>query len=314
MKNKWLFDLLPVILFFVAFRLADIYVATAVAIATSAAQIGWLLIRRRPIDTMQWVGLVIIVVFGGMTLLLHDESFIKWKPTILYWCFAAALSVASLLGKAPLGYRNVRSRDENGREVRTVALDEEHAPLIRLDFQEYVTGSWTVRTLADHLNNRDLTVPPTAHKPATPSQSSGCRSCCATPTTRALSPSRASSTRDSTSHWWTLPPGRRCKTSWRPTPTASGSACTLIISRAPSSAASAVPDGAFYVYFDVTGTGLDAWTFCERALEEAHVALTPGRDFGPATGRTHVRLSYAASREEIALGLERLGGFVDSLR
>ncbi len=65
-------------------------------------------------------------------------------------------------------YRNVRSRDENGREVRTVALDEEHAPLIRLDFQEYVTGSWTVRTLADHLNNRDLTVPPTAHKPATP--------------------------------------------------------------------------------------------------------------------------------------------------
>lgn len=102
MKNKWLFDLLPVILFFVAFRLADIYVATAVAIATSTAQIGWLLIRRRPIDTMQWVGLVIIVVFGGMTLLLHDESFIKWKPTILYWCFTAALGIASLLGKAPL--------------------------------------------------------------------------------------------------------------------------------------------------------------------------------------------------------------------
>ena len=60
MKNKWLFDLLPVILFFVAFRLADIYVATAVAITTSAAQIGWLLIRRRPIDTMQWMGLVIM--------------------------------------------------------------------------------------------------------------------------------------------------------------------------------------------------------------------------------------------------------------
>ncbi len=103
MKNKWLFDLLPVILFFVAFRLADIYVATAVAIATSAAQIGWLLIRRRPIDTMQWVGLVIIVVFGGMTLLLHDESFIKWKPTILYWCFTAALGVASLLARHRCG-------------------------------------------------------------------------------------------------------------------------------------------------------------------------------------------------------------------
>ena len=51
---------------------------------------------------MQWVGLAIIVVFGGMTLLLHDESFIKWKPTILYWSFAVALGVASLLGKLPL--------------------------------------------------------------------------------------------------------------------------------------------------------------------------------------------------------------------
>ena len=73
------------------------------------------------------------------------------------------------------------------------------------------------------------------------------------------------------------------------------------------------PDGAFYAYFDVTGTGLDAWTFCERALEEAHVALTPGRDFGPATGSTHVRLSYAAGREELAEGLERLGDFVAGL-
>ncbi|SPF68310.1 Aminotransferase class I and II [Propionibacterium ruminifibrarum] len=73
------------------------------------------------------------------------------------------------------------------------------------------------------------------------------------------------------------------------------------------------PDGAFYVYFDVSATGLDAWTFCERALEEAHVALTPGLDFGPATGDTHVRLSYAAGRDELAEGLERLGGFVAGL-
>ena len=73
------------------------------------------------------------------------------------------------------------------------------------------------------------------------------------------------------------------------------------------------PDGAFYAYFDVSGTGLDAWTFCERALEESHVALTPGIDFGPATGDTHVRLSYAAGRDELAEGLERLGGFVAGL-
>ncbi len=75
-----------------------------------------------------------------------------------------------------------------------------------------------------------------------------------------------------------------------------------------------VPNGAFYAYFSVAGPGLDAWTFCERALEEAHVALTPGRDFGPATADTHVRLSYAASREALTEGLSRLGKFVASLR
>ncbi len=75
-----------------------------------------------------------------------------------------------------------------------------------------------------------------------------------------------------------------------------------------------VPNGAFYAYFSVAGTGLDAWTFCECALEEAHVALTPGRDFGPATADTHVRLSYAASREALTEGLSRLGKFVASLR
>ncbi len=72
------------------------------------------------------------------------------------------------LGKAPLGYMNVRARDENGREVRTVALDEERAPLVRLAFTEYATGNWTVRQLAEHLNNRGLTIPPTPRRPAKP--------------------------------------------------------------------------------------------------------------------------------------------------
>ena len=72
------------------------------------------------------------------------------------------------LGKAPLGYINVRARDENGREIRTIALDEERAPLVRLAFTEYATGNWTVRQLAEHLNNRGLTIPPTARKPTNP--------------------------------------------------------------------------------------------------------------------------------------------------
>ncbi|MBE0624275.1 MAG: septation protein A [Burkholderiales bacterium] len=94
---KFLFDLFPVILFFIAFKLQGIYVATGVAIAASFAQIGWLWLRGRKIDTMLWVSLAIIVVFGSATLLLHDETFIKWKPTVLYWLFASVLSVSALV-------------------------------------------------------------------------------------------------------------------------------------------------------------------------------------------------------------------------
>jgi len=91
---KFLFDLFPVILFFVAFKFADIYVATGVAIVATFAQIGWVWMRKRKVDGMLWVSLGVITVFGGATLLLHDEMFIKWKPTVLYWLFAATLLIA----------------------------------------------------------------------------------------------------------------------------------------------------------------------------------------------------------------------------
>ena len=94
---KFLFDLFPVILFFVAFKLADIYVATATAIAATFVQVGWLKLRRRRVDPMLWASLAIIVVFGGATLALRDETFIKWKPTVLYWLFGAVLGGAELL-------------------------------------------------------------------------------------------------------------------------------------------------------------------------------------------------------------------------
>lgn len=71
------------------------------------------------------------------------------------------------------------------------------------------------------------------------------------------------------------------------------------------------PDGAFYVYIDISGTGLDAMGFCEQALQQAHVALTPGNDFGVHGAGRHVRLSYAASREDLREGLARLGRFVN---
>lgn len=73
------------------------------------------------------------------------------------------------------------------------------------------------------------------------------------------------------------------------------------------------PNGAFYIYFDVSSTGLSSWEFCERVLQEAHVALTPGQDFGFCDANTHVRLSYAASAEELKQALQRLETFMQSL-
>ncbi|EHP40408.1 intracellular septation protein A [Cupriavidus basilensis OR16] len=99
---KFLFDLFPVILFFVAFKFAGIYAATGVAIAATVAQIGWVWLRHRKVEPMQWVSLAIISVFGGATLLLHNETFIKWKPTVLYWLFAATLTLSALIWRKNL--------------------------------------------------------------------------------------------------------------------------------------------------------------------------------------------------------------------
>jgi intracellular septation protein len=94
---KFLFDLLPVLLFFVAFKLADIYVATAAAIVTTFVQVAWLKLRGKRVDAMLWASFAIIVVFGGATLALQDETFIKWKPTVLYWLLGVVLGGAAVL-------------------------------------------------------------------------------------------------------------------------------------------------------------------------------------------------------------------------
>lgn len=90
-------DYFPLILFFVAFKLAGIYVATGVAIASSVVQIAYFRWRKGRVAPIHWLSLAIIAVFGGATLLLHDETYIKWKPTVLYWLFAAVLLVGRVL-------------------------------------------------------------------------------------------------------------------------------------------------------------------------------------------------------------------------
>jgi len=97
---KFLFDIFPLVLFFAAWSFYDIFVATAVAIAATVVQVAWMWLRRRRVDNMLWMTLAIMVVFGGATLALRDPTFIKLKPTVLYWAFAAVLIGAqAFIGK-----------------------------------------------------------------------------------------------------------------------------------------------------------------------------------------------------------------------
>jgi intracellular septation protein len=91
-----LVDFFPLLLFFIAFKWQGIFVATGVAIVASVVQIAWLRLSRGRVEVVNWLSLVIIVVFGGATLLLQDETFIKLKPTVLYGLFAAILAVGKL--------------------------------------------------------------------------------------------------------------------------------------------------------------------------------------------------------------------------
>ncbi len=120
---KLLFDLFPVILFFVTFKYSEkhpeaaaawmntllggavdikqapILLATVVVIVATVAQIAWVHFRHGKVDKMLWVSLSLVTVFGGMTLIFQDETFIKWKPTILYWVFAGSMAFALLVLK-----------------------------------------------------------------------------------------------------------------------------------------------------------------------------------------------------------------------
>lgn len=99
---KLLYDLFPLLLFFAAFKLYDIYVATAVAIIASVIQVGGVWLKRRRLETMPLVTLGVLVVFGGLTLLLHDDTFIKWKPTIVYWVLGALVLASQWVGRRTL--------------------------------------------------------------------------------------------------------------------------------------------------------------------------------------------------------------------
>lgn len=92
---KLLLDFFPIVLFFVAYKFGGIYIATGVAIAGTLIQLAYAKVVLKHVDPMLWASLGIVAVFGGLTIALHDPTFIKWKPTVLYWAMAASLALSS---------------------------------------------------------------------------------------------------------------------------------------------------------------------------------------------------------------------------
>jgi intracellular septation protein len=96
---KQLLEFIPIILFFIAYKFYDIYVATAVVIVATIIQVGITWFKYKKVETMQWVTLGLILVMGGATIYLQNEQFIKWKLTIIEWLFGLAFIGSQFFGK-----------------------------------------------------------------------------------------------------------------------------------------------------------------------------------------------------------------------
>ncbi|MGE0081043.1 MAG: septation protein A [Thiohalomonadaceae bacterium] len=107
---KLLFDFFPILLFFIAYKVWDIYAATAVAIAASAVQVAVHWWRHRRVENMHLLTLGLVVVLGGATLLLQDNRFIMWKPTLVNWLFALAFLGSRFIGEKTLVQRMMGSQ------------------------------------------------------------------------------------------------------------------------------------------------------------------------------------------------------------
>lgn len=109
---KLLVDFFPIVLFFAAYKMADIYVATLAAIVGAIIQVAYTWIRTRKVETMHLVSLVLILVFGGATWFLRDPTFIKWKPTVLNWLFGLVFLGSQFVGDKPVIQRMLSAQIE----------------------------------------------------------------------------------------------------------------------------------------------------------------------------------------------------------
>ena len=102
---QFLVDLLPVIAFFITYKLAGIFVATGVLMVGVLAQTAVSWIRHRKVSGMLLTSAILVLVFGGLTLLVHDATFIKWKPSVVSWLFAAAFLASQFMNGPTLVQR-----------------------------------------------------------------------------------------------------------------------------------------------------------------------------------------------------------------
>lgn len=114
---KFLADFLPVILFFVAYKLYGIYVATVVAILAAAAQVGWTRWRHGRVENIHLTTLLLLLLFGGLTLALRDPIFVMWKPTIINWLFAGVFLASFWFGERPLTERMMGQAVQAPRDI-----------------------------------------------------------------------------------------------------------------------------------------------------------------------------------------------------
>lgn len=99
---KLLFDFLPIALFFIAYKMGNIYIATGIAMIASLMQVIWGRARQGRFETMHLITFGMIMILGGATLIFRNELFIKWKPTALYWTLALAFLISQMLTQKPL--------------------------------------------------------------------------------------------------------------------------------------------------------------------------------------------------------------------
>jgi intracellular septation protein len=111
--SNMLYDFIPVILFFVAFKVYGIYVATVVGIVATALQVVVTFLWKKRLDKQQFVTLIIFALFGGMTLYFHDPLFVKWKPTVIYWIFAIILFFSHFIGNKTIIQRMLEKVMDN---------------------------------------------------------------------------------------------------------------------------------------------------------------------------------------------------------